>query len=76
VTLFADEPTEPAPGEHSARCRRCRRELTDAESLGYSIGPVCRQRLGITSGPRVVRLARVRPCGDCDGQGDLLGEET
>lgn len=72
MTLFpADEPeTDPCT---SGECRRCHRALTDPVSLGYSIGPTCRERLGIT-GRRAVRLARVRAGGEVPGQGDLLGE--
>jgi hypothetical protein len=71
VNLLAlDEPTV---GESPtvARCRCCKRLLTADDSLGYVIGPTCRKRLGITSRQRV-RLARVKPGGDCEGQGDLL----
>ena len=56
---------------HTARCRACKRKLSDPESLGFVIGPTCRKRLGIDTGGRI-RLARVRPGGDCEGQTDLL----
>ncbi|MFI6496884.1 DUF6011 domain-containing protein [Nonomuraea typhae] len=56
-----------------ARCRCCRRLLRAEESLGYGIGPDCRQRLGITPRRRL-RLARVRPGGECEGQTSLLAE--
>ena len=58
----------------SGECRRCHRALTDPVSLGFSIGPTCRDRLGITSRRRAVRLARVRAGGDVEGQLDVLGE--
>lgn len=67
-TLFpVPAPQQPdGPVEHSgggeARCRRCHRRLTDQTSLGYHIGPRCRELLGITtqSGQRWVR-APARP---------------
>ncbi len=68
ISLLADETT---PCE--AKCRRCHRPLSEAESLGYSIGPVCRKRLGI-EGRRRLRLARGRSWDQIDGQGDLLTE--
>lgn len=30
--------------EHSGRCGRCNRELTEPESLATGLGPVCRQK--------------------------------
>lgn len=42
VAPAATPAAEPVP------CRRCGRPLTDETSLGYEIGPVCRDRLGIT----------------------------
>ncbi|MFI6594959.1 DUF6011 domain-containing protein [Nonomuraea sp. NPDC050536] len=68
--LDLDVPAVPGSGT-VARCRCCHRPLTEDVSLGYELGPTCRKRLGITSRQRV-RLARVRPGGDCEGQGDLL----
>lgn len=32
---------------HSGRCGRCKRELTDPESLATGIGPECRKKLGL-----------------------------
>lgn len=73
IPFPADEPPdEPCT---SGECRRCHRALTDPVSLGFSIGPTRRERLGITSRRRAVRLARVRAGGEVEGQGDLLGEE-
>ncbi len=60
IPLLADEP-EPDP----------RASLV---SLGYSIGPTCRDRLGIT-GRRAVRLARVRAGGGRPWTGGSPGEE-
>lgn len=72
MILFpADEPEPDACV--SGECRRCHRALKDPVSLGYAIGPTCRERLGIT-GRRAVRLARVRAGGDVPGQLDVLGE--
>lgn len=73
MTLFPAE--ELAPAARRDRCRSCGHKLQDPVSLAYGIGPDCRAALGITSGPRVVRLARVRAGGNVDGQGDLLAEE-
>lgn len=71
-----DSAPDPPSGEkpRNARCRCCKRPLTDETSLGYQIGPDCRKRLGIAPRARV-RLARTRPGGDCEGQGDLLEED-
>lgn len=66
-----DEVGQRAVVRHVARCRACKRKLSDPESLGFVIGPTCRKRLGIGTRARI-RLAAVRPGGDCEGQTDLL----
>lgn len=75
MTILLDLDDVSTVGERPtvARCRCCHRLLTEDVSLGYRIGPVCRRRLGISPRQRV-RLARVRPGGACEGQGDLLEE--
>lgn len=65
IPLWGDTRDEPAPeaGPVKAICRRCRRPLRDPVSLGFQIGPDCRDHLGIprSRSNRVrVRLARVR----------------
>ena len=67
---MADPPPDEPP-----RCRRCHRPLTDPASLGYRIGPDCRELLGIAP-RRPVRLTGVRVCGDVTGQLDLLNLTT
>ncbi|MER7213177.1 DUF6011 domain-containing protein [Streptosporangium sp. NPDC000239] len=58
------------------RCRICRHKLQDPVSQAYGIGPDCRAALGLTKGPRLIRLTRVRAGGHVPGQEDLLaGEE-
>lgn len=77
IPLFAVEATTPPPvpdasGGRVERCRRCRRPLKDPESLGFHIGPKCREHLGITPSRRPVRVGGVRVWPYVEGQGDLL----
>ena len=76
LLILADPAPDPPAGETptTGQCRCCRRKLEDPVSLAYGIGPDCRKRLGIAPRARV-RLARTRPGGDCEGQGDLLEED-
>ncbi|MFD9949853.1 DUF6011 domain-containing protein [Nonomuraea sp. NPDC059022] len=74
MTLLDLDPAVVGETPTTGRCRCCRHKLADPVSLAYGIGPDCRERLGITRRRRL-RLSRVRPGGDCPGQGDLL-EET
>lgn len=77
------EPADPTgPGQRDGRCepercRRCRRPLRDAVSLGYRIGPDCREHLGITgrSNRRVTRLARVRRWKPGDEQPSMFEQD-
>jgi hypothetical protein len=74
--LDLDTPTVGEADERQgSRCRCCHRPLSAETSLGYSIGPDCRRKLGIAPRSRV-RLARTKPGGDCDGQTNLLEEAS
>jgi hypothetical protein len=81
IPLFGDEPEPTAPAEPSAAgaepevCRRCHRPLKDPVSLGYRIGPECRELLGIPP-PRRSRLRFGRSRGGpVEGQA-VLGEDN
>ncbi|WP_157253180.1 DUF6011 domain-containing protein [Nonomuraea typhae] len=74
MTLLDLDPSTVEETPTVGRCRSCHHKIADPVSLAYGIGPDCRERLGI-SPRRRLRLARVRPGGDCEGQTDIL-EET
>lgn len=80
-TDLPDPATEAAPAEsvESAVCRRCHRQLRDPVSLGYRIGPDCRDHLGIPRPQKPPRIG-VRWSGPVEGQTDLMkineGERT
>lgn len=59
----APEQPGPAGGGPAGpdRCRRCKRRIWDKESLGYHIGPRCRQLLGIDTPARRRPAPRARP---------------
>lgn len=73
----ADEPDLRGAEDHAALTGRCvcGRKIWDPVSLHHGIGPDCRRKLGIVP-PARVRLARTKPGGDCEGQGDLLEDEA
>ncbi len=75
---FTDLPPEPTPAKPEepaeAKCRRCRRKLQDPVSLGFQIGPDCRDHLGIPKPQKPPRIG-VRWTGPVEGQTDLLEQD-
>lgn len=71
VVQTTTRPTVQAAPGVVERCRRCKRLIKDPESLGYHIGPKCREHLGIEP-RRPVRVGGVQAWRDIPGQADLL----
>ncbi|TDD54567.1 hypothetical protein E1286_05085 [Nonomuraea terrae] len=66
---------EPSTRDHVSRCAACKHRLRTDASRALGLGPDCASKLGITP-RRPVRITGVEKWRDCEGQIDLLEEET